>query len=409
MLANMLNPKRLICSYDQGIAKPFPTSSYALVSRDILCYCHLQIGLTYILKSIASCNITTTPTLEYTVNFAFMDYFQSFWKNGTLSHIPLIPSREEIVLPVAMEDYTKDPQFLLYGKDIKRNPNTLAEIITQIIHQKQAFLQSRKELFSKPKADIRLPETPLSKRSKSSFLFSAIFHIYIFVGSSVGIMWLILCILFALKQRKMKTLVSAMALHQAKPIEAVAASTSVPAEQTEALITTSAPSLLRKLTGMDIPTNHMTKLVCHDPWVSFIVTVITIVGVVVYVYRSCRHMSFLKGHKFASICHVHIIFCNNTRYVPLKIGHYIGSPFLFQYNELPLVENITLHKHCLWDIIHVEWDEERIHYKDRSIPLREHLNVPLKDKLRLRWILKKNYQIMYMVKQGDTWYNLTKL
>ena len=93
----------------------------------------------------------------------------------------------------------------------------------------------------------------------------------------------------------------------------------------------------------------------------------------------------------------------------MKIGHYIGSPFLFQYNELPLVENITLHKHCLLDIIHVEWDEERIHYKDRSIPLREHLNVPLKDKIRLRWILKKNYQIMYMVKQGDTWYNLTKL
>ena len=212
-----------------------------------------------------------------------------------------------------------------------------------------------------------------------------------------------------MKQRKMKILVSAMALHQAKPIEAVTASISVPAEQTETLITTSVPSLLGKLTGMEIPTNHMTKLVCHDPWVSFIVTVITIIGVVVYVYRSCRHMTFLKGHKFASICHVHIIFCNNTRYVPLKIGHYIGSPFLFQYNELPLVENITLHKHCLWDIIHVEWDEERIHYKDRSIPLREHLNVPLKDKIRLRWILKKNYQIMYMVKQGDTWYNLTKL
>ena len=128
LLANMLNPKRLICSYDQGLAKPLPTSSYALVSRDILCYCHLQIGLTYILKSIASCNITTTPTIEYTVNLAFMDYFQSFWKNGTLSHIPLVPSMEEIVLPVAMEDYTKDPQFLLYGKDIKRNPNTVAEL-----------------------------------------------------------------------------------------------------------------------------------------------------------------------------------------------------------------------------------------------------------------------------------------
>ena len=95
----------------------------------------------------------------------------------------------------------------------------------------------------------------------------------------------------------MKTLISAMALHQAKPIEAVAASTSVP-EQTEALITTSVPSLLEKLTGMDIPTNHMTKLVCNDPWVSFIVTVITIIGVkgyflmVFWVPRMCRR--FLK-------------------------------------------------------------------------------------------------------------------
>ena len=409
LLANMLNPKRLICTYDQGLAKPLPTTSYALVSRDILCYCHLQIGLTYILKSIASCSRKIAPTLEYTVNLAFMDYFHSFWNNGTLSNIPLTPTFNENILPIAMEDYRKYPQFLIYGKNVKRNPQTLKEL-SQVVYQKQVFLNNKKKLFSKPKAELGpiLPETPLSQKSKSSFLFSVIFHIYIFVGSSVGIMWLIPCILFAIKQRKMKTLVSAMALHQAKPIEAVAASTSMPAEQTEALIT-SVPSMFEKLTGMDIPTNHMTKLVCHDPWVSFIVTVITIVGVVVYVYRSCRHMSFLKGHKFASICHVHIIFCNNTRYVPLKIGHYIGSPFLFQYNELPLVENITLHKHCLWDILHVEWDEERIHYKDRSIPLREHLNVPLKDKLRLRWILKKNYQIMYMVKQGDTWYNLTKL
>ena len=408
LLANMLNPKRLICSYDKGLAKPLPTSSYALVSREILCYCHLQIGLTYILKSIASCNSTTTPTLEYTVNLAFMDYFKFIWINGTLSHIPLLPTMEETVLPLAMEDYTKDPPFLLYGKDTKRNSNTLAEL-SQIIHQKQEFLKSRKELFSKPKAELgpALPETPLTKKSKSSFLFSVIFHIYIFVGSSVGILWLIPCILFAMKQRKMKTLVTTMALHQAKPIEAVAASTSKPGEQTEALMT-SVPSILEKLTRMDIRTNSMTKLVCHDPWVSFIVTLITIIGVVIYVYRSCRNMSFLKGHKFASICHVHIIFCNNTRYVPLKIGHYIGSPFLFQYNELPLVENITLYKHCLWDILLVEWDEERIHYKDRSIPFREHLNVPLKDKIRLRWILKKNYQVMYMVKQGDTWYNLTK-
>ena len=152
LLANMLNPKRLICTYDQGLAKPLPTTSYALVSRDILCYCHLQIGLTYILKSIASCDRTIAPTLEYTLNLAFMDYFHSFWNNGTLSNIPLTPTFKETILPIDMEDYRKDPQFLIYGKNVKRNPQTLKEL-SQVVYQKQVFLNNKKELISKPKAE----------------------------------------------------------------------------------------------------------------------------------------------------------------------------------------------------------------------------------------------------------------
>ena len=51
LLANMLNPKKPeSVPMIRGLAKPLPTSSYALVSRDILCYCHLQIGLTYIFE-----------------------------------------------------------------------------------------------------------------------------------------------------------------------------------------------------------------------------------------------------------------------------------------------------------------------------------------------------------------------
>ena len=42
VLANMLPEKRLICTYDQGLAKPLPTSPYVLVDRKILCHCHIQ-------------------------------------------------------------------------------------------------------------------------------------------------------------------------------------------------------------------------------------------------------------------------------------------------------------------------------------------------------------------------------
>ena len=181
LLANMLNPKRLICTYDQGLAKPLPTTSYALVSRDILCYCHLQIGLTYILKSIASCDKTTAPTLEYTVNLAFMDYFHSFWNNGTLSHIPLTPTFKETVLPIAMEDYKEDPQFLFYGQNVKKEPTNSERIVTNSLPE-ASIPQYKERTFLQTKGRIRTNTTrdPLIQKVKKFFpVLSNIPHIHI--------------------------------------------------------------------------------------------------------------------------------------------------------------------------------------------------------------------------------------
>ena len=111
VLANMLNEKRLICTYDQGLAKPLPTSPYVLVDRRLLCHCHIQSGLTYVLKTIGSCNSTDQPVLYYTVNLAFLNYFSNFL-NGS-DNIPSNPMEDETVLPIAMEDFSKDPAFPL--------------------------------------------------------------------------------------------------------------------------------------------------------------------------------------------------------------------------------------------------------------------------------------------------------
>ena len=101
VLANMLNEKRLICSYAQGLARPLPASPYALVSRDILCHSHVQTGLTYVLKSIAACNVSQIPTIHYSANLAFWDYFHSMW-NSTFSRAL---TTTEPVFPIFLEDF----------------------------------------------------------------------------------------------------------------------------------------------------------------------------------------------------------------------------------------------------------------------------------------------------------------
>ena len=140
--------------HDQGLARPLPTSSFALVSRDILCHCHIQVGLTYILKSIASCNVTDQPTLEYTVNLAFMNYFHEFWGNRSLDHIPVSPTVDEVTLPISMEDYPSDPDYQVYGNEVRRNPETLKDL-SQLNFKKQLFLENRNFLLKQRQKVIK--------------------------------------------------------------------------------------------------------------------------------------------------------------------------------------------------------------------------------------------------------------
>ena len=394
VLANMLNEKRLICSYHQGLAKPLPTSPYALVSRNILCHCHLQIGLTYLLKTIAACNASETPVLEHTANLAFMDYYATFW-NNTPVEAPSISPHNSTLFPVYLEDYSQDPAFSIYGGETDPHPNTLKQL-SQLQYQKQVFLETRKKLFNGKQAEDMTPILPdlglKPKSGKSSFLFTVVFHIYIFIGSSVGIVLVLPYVLYAIKHRKLKALVAALTMYRAGGVEAVPV-----------------PNFTAPLTAIDIPTQPASKLICHDPWVSFLMATITVIGIIVYLYRSCKHFTLVKGHKFASICHIYIIMGNQTRYVPIKIGQHVGSPYLFKFNTVISRERLSLQRQLLWDHLHLDWIEEEIVYKGQKVPLRQHVTIALADKLRLRNILTPDCCLMYMVKQGDTWYQLSEL
>ena len=48
------------------------------------------------------------------------------------------------------------------------------------------------------------------------------------------------------------------------------------------------------MSAFEIPQNEEAKLICQDPWVSIAVTLITILGIAVYVYRACSKVTFLK-------------------------------------------------------------------------------------------------------------------
>ena len=93
--------------------------------------------------------------LYYTVNLAFVNYFSSFLIGR--AEIPFNPIQTETTLPIALEDYSQDPNFTIYCQDTAQFPKYLDEV-AHIHYQKQAFLANAKEFPYEGRAGIENSE-----------------------------------------------------------------------------------------------------------------------------------------------------------------------------------------------------------------------------------------------------------
>ena len=81
LLANFHGPHSLKCdTKDGGLAKPTPEHTYAVVNREFLCDCQLDLEYASILKQISACGEKThyDLTLKFTVNLAFWQILRQY-------------------------------------------------------------------------------------------------------------------------------------------------------------------------------------------------------------------------------------------------------------------------------------------------------------------------------------------
>ena len=149
-----------------------------------------------------------------------------------------------------------------------------------------------------------------------------------------------------------------------------------------------------------------TKVICHDPWVSFVLNCLTVAGILAYIYKHGRQLSLIYGHKFTNICKVYVLISNHTHYVKLKVAELCGNPNLFSCNKTLEIDKITMQKGFIWDHIHIAWEEVIIRHAQSEIQVRQHMSVPLIDKVRMRRIFSHSVDYSFMVQQGDTWMNV---
>ena len=138
LLANFHGPRSLKCSsVNGGLAKPAPENTYAVVNREFLCDCQLDLEHASVLWQLSSCskNSTSKMHMKFTINLAFWEMFKKRSPNSA-SNIQL--------------QYTEEVQtFLvdLYDPQIRKldQPVDLESVLETMGTDGQGCLQLKKE------------------------------------------------------------------------------------------------------------------------------------------------------------------------------------------------------------------------------------------------------------------------
>ena len=91
LLANFHRPRSLKCSsVNGGLAKPAPENTYAVVNREFLCDCQLDLEHASVLQQLSSCSKSSTSKMlvKFTINLAFWEMFKKRSPNSAFNIQP---------------------------------------------------------------------------------------------------------------------------------------------------------------------------------------------------------------------------------------------------------------------------------------------------------------------------------
>ena len=282
LLANFHGPRSLKCSsVNGGLAKPAPENTYAVVNREFLCDCQLDLEHASVLRQLSSCSKSSSSKMhmKFTINLAFWEMFK---KRSPNSASNIQPQYAEEVQTFSVDLYDIQIGKLDQPIDLERFMETM-----DTNGQKISTVEEREA------------EQPMQK-----IMPRWLNNVLVMTCTVMTTVLMIIILVLLAKHFKMKALVSMLAIQTVPP----------PAE---AVNLTAA-----MMSAMIAPDPAIgTKVVCAYP-----VAVIwqNILGYLVLIYaitQFFRPVTWYKGYKYNKKCALYIFVYDedHERYSPLKI------------------------------------------------------------------------------------------
>ena len=353
LLANFHGHRSLKCdTKDGGFAKPTPEHTYAVVNREFLCDCQLDLEYASILKQISTCGEKTQydMTLRFTVNLAFWQLLKQYKPKLAKTVNPDI-KRIEQTFPVKLFENTKGPLQM---------PAVLTDIVKRFNDESKKSKQSESSY------------TPIFSKYESNILS--------IVTDRLACICTITILFIMVKQIRLQSLVTSLGL----------VSLILPAKAlyfTEMPRATNVPYFLAK----NIPNE---KVVYSHPLLTVVGSAIAICGALYAAYQVFRSLSWYRR-----CCTMYFFLYHDDYYAPLKIKSLSGHIHMYKMENKLLPGQVTLQRHCLWDTVTINWENVQILKHDVPVAMPVTVTVSLMHKIKTQNILSTEFEIQVTLKR----------
>ena len=422
LLANFQGPRSLKCtSVNGGLAKPAPEHTYAVVDREFLCDCQLDLEHASVLRQLSSCNRERSSKLvmQFHVNIAFWELLRE-----------RSPQTAELVQP-KFTDHRQIFEIKLFeGKPRRLDQPTDLETFMEKIDKNGKKIPSKSIIESKAQTKPILPRW--------------IINILVIISTVVSTLLALMVLVLLTKHLKIKSLLATLVLstlppppeataydlgqtdlsqnsvlnlfHKQFPKTEIETYTHIPDKLCENC------KIFQRLKGPAESVNKPNalisveskapveprKVVCSYPITTMWSNVLGSMVICYAIVRYIKPMTWYRGYKYSRNCTFYLFIFTDHYYSPLKICPLRGHLQNYKIEDSGTDLELTLHKNWIYDTVNISWGDIQVLENDIPIKLPRTVSIPLRHKIKNRRMMSFEWDVQYMVKQGPNWYNLTR-
>ena len=136
--------------------------------------------------------------------------------------------------------------------------------------------------------------------------------------------------------------------------------------------------------------------------------ILNLVIVVSLLLRNIKNSVFFWGQPFSNMVKIKLFLADTKSYVSLHLNQLAGNTHLFKLTGELSLENVTLKKNWIWDVLEIKWKNICIVLNNKEVHFPTTLLIPFIHKLKVRKPFGKRdlMHVYIMLKQRKSWYNL---